>query len=143
MAIKLHVMAEYNTAVLVHAGTTPDEEFLAFYKSFYERDSIDKSMNLVVDLRDADSRQRSTEVLHQFAEFIQGALADATLSPKVAVVAPKDLSFGLARMYEAFADSVPWDFVVFRDIDAALAWLGLPNDLMDHCDKDVQQDNQG
>jgi len=133
---------EHSLAIMVHRGTTPDDEFLAFYKSLYKTDSVDTSTNLFVDLRNADSRQRSTEVLHQCAEFIQVALADATPPPKVAVVAPKDLSFGLARMYEAFADSVPWDFVVFRDVDAALAWLGLPGDLMDRYDKDIQRGNQ-
>jgi hypothetical protein len=34
-------------------------------------------------------------------------------------------------MYEVFADSVPWDFTVFRAIDAALAWLNLPEDLVE------------
>ena len=42
-------------------------------------------------------------------------------------------------MYQVYADEVPWDFVVFRAVDAALAWLGLPEDLMDDLDNDTQQ----
>jgi hypothetical protein len=38
-------------------------------------------------------------------------------------------------MYEAFADSIPWDFVVFRAVDTALAWLRAPQDLLDNLDK--------
>jgi hypothetical protein len=46
-------------------------------------------------------------------------------------------------MYEAFADSVPWDFVVFRVVDAALAWLGVPEDLMNRGSEDAQQGSEG
>ncbi len=66
-------------------------------------------------------------------------LADSSTCPKVAVVAPNDLSFGLARMYDAFAGSIPWDFVAFRAVDAALAWLSAPENLMDNLDEMTQQ----
>jgi hypothetical protein len=42
-------------------------------------------------------------------------------------------------MYEFFADSIPWDFVVFRSVDTALAWLRAPVDLLDDLDKNAQQ----
>lgn len=53
------------------------------------------------------------------------------MRPKIAVIAPKDLSFGMARMFEAFSDTVPFNFGVFREIDAALAWLGVPENLLE------------
>jgi hypothetical protein len=59
--------------------------------------------------------------------------------PKVAVVAPEDVSYGLARMYEGFTNDVPWEFVVFRAAAAALAWLGLPENLMDDLHQDAQE----
>jgi hypothetical protein len=46
-------------------------------------------------------------------------------------------------MYEVFTDSVPWDFTVFRVIDAALAWLGVPEDLAVRHDQEAQQRPQG
>jgi hypothetical protein len=129
MTIECRAIPEHNLAILVHVGSIPDEEFLAFYKSLYDRDALHPSMNLLVDLREADSRPRSSMVLRQLAEFMQVTHTGTTTRPKVAVVAPKDLSFGLAQMYGAFADSVPWEFVAFRAMDAAVAWLGLPEDL--------------
>ena len=130
MTIRFRTMPDHNLAILEHIGRTPDDEFLAFYKEFFDSDNYASSMNLLVDLRKADSSPRSKEVLRDFAGFVSGRLAGIVTHPKVAVVASQDLSFGLARMYEVFADSVPWDFVVFRAIDAALAWLGLPENLM-------------
>jgi hypothetical protein len=38
-------------------------------------------------------------------------------------------------MCEAFSDGAPWKFEVFRSADAALAWLGVAEDLMDKLDQ--------
>ena len=115
----------------MHVGTITDDEFLAFYKSLFESGQLDPSMNLLVDLRPSESSPRSEEILQQFAGFVRTKYTGVTTRPKIAVVAPEDLSFGLARMYEAFSHSVPWDFEVFRAMDAALDWLALPGYLMD------------
>jgi len=131
MPIKQSMLPDHNLVILKHEGSIPDEEFLDFYKKFFMSNDVDLSMNLLVDLREADSTPRSQEALHQFAEFIGSSLSGIQTRIKVAVIAPDDLSFGLARMYEAYSDIVPWDFVVFRVLDAALAWLGLPEDLLD------------
>lgn len=138
MAIELCTKQEHNVDILVHVGKIQDDEFLAFYMSFFESDTFDPSRNLLVDLREADSSTRSAEVLRKFAEFARVTLKGLTASTKVAVVAPKDVSFGLARTYEAFTNSVPWDFKVFRAIEDSLAWLDLPEDLVQHQKKDFQ-----
>jgi hypothetical protein len=129
MTIESYVRPEGNVAIFVHIGRVPDEEFLAFYKSFFESDRFKPPMNILVDLRETNSSSRTPEALLYFAEFMQAKPAAITASTKVAVVAPKDLSFGLARMYEILSHSVQWNFVVFRAMDAALAWLGLPEDM--------------
>ena len=87
-------------------------------------------MNQLVDLREADSRSRGAPALRQLAEWVRTSLEGVKSRPKVAVVAPKDLSFGLARMYGCYSGIELWDFTVFRAIDAALAWLGMPEDLV-------------
>lgn len=40
-----------------------------------------------------------------------------------AVVADKDVVYGLARMGQAYLDDLPFEFHVFRSRDDALAWL--------------------
>jgi hypothetical protein len=146
MPITFYFKLEARLIICVHTGKVPDDEFLISYKSMYESDLFTTTMNKLVDLSQTDSSPRSREVLNQFANFVKLKFADTSTYPKIAVVAPKDLSFGLARMYGVFADSIPWDFVVFRATDAALAWLGAPEDLMDDLNKDAQiipPDNKG
>ena len=41
-------------------------------------------------------------------------------------------------MYEIYSDVIPWDLVVFRSVESALAWLGLPEDFMDSFDNETQ-----
>jgi len=36
---------------------------------------------------------------------------------------------------------VPWEFVVFREADAALAWLGVSENLMDNFDQNAQSED--
>lgn len=135
MPITFHFRPEAKLIICVHTGKVPDDEFTMRYKSIFEGNMFTPGMNLLIDLSQTDSSPRSPEGLRRFADFSKSKFAGAGTRPKIAVVAPTDLSFGLARMYEAFAESVPWDFVVFREVDAALAWLRAPQDLMDNLDK--------
>jgi len=73
--------------------------------------------------------------MQESVDFMQRQFVGISIRPKVAVLAPGDVSFGLARMCEAFSDGAPWKFEVFRSADAALAWLGVTEDLMDKLDQ--------
>ena len=44
---------------------------------------------------------------------------------KLAIVAPRDLLFGMARMYEILRSESPVEVRVFRQRDEAESWLGL------------------
>ena len=135
MPITFHFKPEAKLIICVHTGKVQDDEFMMRYKSIFEGNMFTPGTNLLIDLIQTDSSPRSPEGLRRFADFAKSKFAGAGMRPKVAVVAPTDLSFGLARMYEAFADSIPWDFVVFRAVDTALAWLRAPQDLMDNLDE--------
>jgi hypothetical protein len=139
MPVTFHYKPEAKLVVCVHTGRVLDDEFLVHYKAMVESDLFATTRNLLIDLRDTDSSPRTGRALREFADFVTSKYADAGTRPKVAVIAPKDLSFGLARMYEAFAGSIPWDFVVFRSVDTALAWLRAPEDLMDDLDRKAQE----
>ncbi|UCG53264.1 MAG: hypothetical protein JSW58_06845, partial [Candidatus Latescibacterota bacterium] len=99
MPIKYHLRPDERLAVFVHVGAVTDDEFLSFYKALYEETRIDKSFNLLVDLRQTESSARSTAALDELADLMRGQFVSTIARPKVAVVAPKDISFGLARMY--------------------------------------------
>jgi hypothetical protein len=131
MPISFHFRPEYNLVICAQIGKVDDEEFLASYTRLFNGNRYDPTMNLLVDLSRADSSERSGFVLQNFAAFVQKRLEENKTKPMVAVIAPRDVSFGLARMYEALANMIPWNFVVFRTAGEALAWMALPPDFMD------------
>ena len=130
MSISCHYKPEHRVTVFVHRGIVPDDEFLQYYRSFYSDSSYDKSFDLLIDLRGTQSGARSPEALKKFAAFAQLQVPKVEPEPKVAVIAPKDMSFGLARMFEAYSDLVPFDFSVLRDSEKAIEWLNVEGDIL-------------
>lgn len=130
MPITIIRRPEQKLIIITHTGEISDSEFLEFYWRFFQGEKFDPDLKMLIDLREADSRPRGSDTLRQFAGFVKEHFNNPPTPPKVAVVAPKSLTFGLARMYQSYADSVPWDFVVFRAVDAALAWLDVPEDII-------------
>jgi hypothetical protein len=141
MPITYRLRSDEKLVILVHRGIVTDEEFLSFYRTLYEENRFDNSLDLLVDLRQTESASRSAGALSEFAEFIRNHFSSTTAGPKVAVVAPKDISFGLARMYEAMSGDVPFEFAVFRTSGEALSWLGMSESLIDDLDEDPRSEN--
>ena len=137
MPITYYYRPDQKLIIFIHAGVVPDEEFLSFYRDFYKDPRLDKTFNRLVDLRQAKSSVRSSVVLKKFAAFVGTHTPLSATKPKVAVIAPTNISFGLARMYEGYSGFVPEDFTVFRAVDAALDWLRAPEDLMDNLNDDA------
>jgi hypothetical protein len=138
MAITFHFRPEVKLVISVHTGTTQEDELIASYKSLYENDLFDISMNRLMDLRRADISQIGTGALIQLAELLRGQFTENAENPKVAVIAKRDLFFDLSRMYEVISDVVPLDIAVFHSAQVAMAWLGLPEDFMDDIDRNAQ-----
>ena len=130
MPVIFDFKSEHNLVICRHFGTVDDKEFLNSYRSLFESGRFDPSMDLVVDLRRADSSKRSQEAIREFAEYLKRWMQKTEKKSRVVVIAPRDVSFGLARMYEAYSESAHIDFTVFREADAALESLGIPEDAL-------------
>ena len=58
-------------------------------------------------------------------EEVASVLRHATTVGKIAIVASKDVEFGMARMVELLADESPTEIRVFRAVGEAESWLGI------------------
>ena len=130
MPIIFDFKPEYNLVVSRQVGTIDDEEFQNSYRSLFEDTGFKPSTNLLVDLRQADSSRRSQEAIQGFARYMKEWVQKVAKKSRVVVIAPKDVSFGLARMYEAYSESAHIEFAVFREAGAALEYLGIPEDAL-------------
>ncbi len=130
MPITHKILSDLKLAISTHIDLIPDDEFLASYQELLALDSFGLDFNQLIDLRNTKSHARSPEALHTVAEMIALRYIGVNVDRKTAIIAPTNLSFGLSRMYEAFAPAISGDFVVFRAADAALAWLKVPADTL-------------
>ena len=53
-------------------------------------------------------------------------------------MAPGDISFGLARMYSAYCDTAPVEFMVFRELEEALSALDLADASREEITREVE-----
>ena len=124
MSITFTVNHKDNYFVSSFKGIVTDDELLNSFKSFYESELWTPGMNELTDLSEGDASQISTDGLRRFAIFTEQVfIKNEVKLSKTAVYAPKDLAFGLSRMYEIMIDESPENFYVFKDIDKAKRWL--------------------
>ena len=131
MPIKFHFRPDNNLIISVHKGIVKDDEFINSYRSLCENYLFKTGMNLLVDLRKADSSYRSSEGLYSIAGFLESRYQDFNKEPKIAVLAPKNISFGLARVFHALSGNIPIEYSIFRSSEEALSWLDAPNSLLE------------
>ncbi len=79
---------------------------------------------LLVDVTASESLgTREPQEIRQVAEYL-GPYAKR-IGGRCAIVASRDLHFGLSRMGSAYTEGVGVETAVFRDASSALEWLGV------------------
>lgn len=132
MPITYHLKPDYRLIIFVHTGVVSDDELLSFNKKFFEDIPFDKTFNKLIDLRGEENTARSPEVLKKIAEIVHSQYENSSVRLKIAVIAPKDLFFGLGRMFGAYISNPPFNQKVFRTANEALKWLEIPENLLDN-----------
>lgn len=124
MPISLNEDRTTRLLVIEGSGVFADDDFDATVTAILEHPDVAALNGVLVDLSGVTKVELSTRPIKAAAETFTNF--EATQELKLAMVAPKDVAYGLARMYEMArnaADTVR----VFRDRDAALRWLGQPD----------------
>lgn len=78
----------------------------------------------LVDLTDVTSLRITLDEIKAISD-IDGKNAEGMNLVHVAIVAPSDLLFGMARLYEGLAAISKWNTHFFRTRDDAKAWLNV------------------
>jgi len=110
---------------VIHLGTGVVEGAEIIAAAVEEHRIDDRARRLkfgLVDLTDVTDLRVTSEQVRRVAEenLMLSKLAPGAV---VAVVAPSDLMFGMARMWQAFASRTEWQIQIVRSRAAATAWL--------------------
>lgn len=106
-------------------GTITAEAFRLHAERMDADPAVHGAIGEFVDLSEAELTSMRGDAVRDLASLLD----DTPVSKRVAVWAPGDLDFGMARMYGASADCVGAEVLVFRQRDAALAWLRDPGEI--------------
>jgi hypothetical protein len=77
----------------------------------------------IVDLGLASSLQLSPDEVRQIAERDREIAVITRPGLPVAVLAPTDVAYGLARMWEVFVENTGWETIVFKAREEGEDWV--------------------
>ncbi len=125
MPFRYEIDKESGLVLLVASGIARDEELLdANQKLMADPDLRHCTMELD-DWRAVTGNELSTSCLRRMAEAWQKR--DRHLEgAKLAWLVPRDVDFGVSRIYQVLRDGAPIEVESFRELADAERWLGLP-----------------
>jgi hypothetical protein len=82
-----------------------------------------EGMDVLWDFREVKSGNSEAEDIREIVSFIRTNQEKRGRNYRVALVVSRDIDFGLARMYEAYSQELPFDIQIFKDIKDAEQWL--------------------
>jgi len=126
MVVKIRVDAAARVRHAVLEGTIDDDELVSAYAAVLADPDFDPTLNDLVDARGVRRVDVTPVGVRRLADLVQ-QLDRLALPTRVAVVAPDDVAYDTARMYEALriGQHAPAEHRVFRDMAEARSWLGL------------------
>ena len=121
MPLEYRVDVSLRTVFARASGVLTDTDVLAFVEGVLAHPSMEPDFNQLFDAREVTKLELSGACVREVSTdtgFGEGSLR--------AFVTESDAGFGMARMYQTLRDTYPDEVRVFRSIDEARAWLGLP-----------------
>ena len=120
-----HTQSSQRFILIKFTGTISSEEEQQAFIDFVRRDDLDKSLDLLVDRREASTEATPPDVTEQL-RTVRDNMPRIDKKPRLAIVAPGDFQFGMVRMFEMKSGGdLPHHMVVVRDLEAACEWLGI------------------
>lgn len=107
-------------------GVLTDEDLRSQAQAVADDPRIQPGVREIVDLRGVDSVEASNDSIGVIIN-IDMEHSEKLAGQKTAIVAPRELLYGLSKIYEVLYElsQAPADIKVFRDISAARKWLEL------------------
>jgi len=122
MPITTHREASRDLTIFTCKGDLSFVEIVEVIKRFYEGIIAPLTKNVLCDARDASVASLTTYQLTIVSEM-SVKYSKLREGGKTALVAPQDIIFDTAKIFEAETMDAKWDIAVFRDIDEAMSWL--------------------
>lgn len=114
-----------NSGVIVHAvtGTLDLDEVVGALERILNHPLFTPGSDVLWDFSYAITGGLDARELRSLVRRVGERMDGRGEGYKIALVAPRDVDYGLARMYEAYASELPVELSVFRSSGEAWDWL--------------------
>ena len=129
MPYNLRINAAVGCVFIKWRGVITRESYIAYQQDVELSPAFRPGLNRFHDIREA-AANHTPEDIRSFANYAIDTAARHG-AQKSATLAPTDLAFGMSRLAHGEMSALDLDHQTFRDLDAAMVWLGLPGDLGD------------
>jgi hypothetical protein len=85
-------------------------------------------LDKLVDMRRVERMELHIEDESQLVHY---KTAKGVRECRIALLAPRDVSFGMSRVYQALSENIHEEVEVFRSVKDAIHWLALPPDFVE------------
>lgn len=124
MPIDFEHDAERKLLTIRMHGDLSDEDLIGYANHAVVDEQIEAATNDFIDLSAVVTISASSEALRRVnAILVEGGRTRN--EGKMAILAPTDLAFGMARMFQSYHDAGAIEVQVFRTAHEARAWLAL------------------
>jgi hypothetical protein len=106
-----------------HGDMTIDDFFQAGIGFLAYPEEIKKWRYAIIDLTSVGNMKINSDDIRTVVEQNKRIAAIAPPGAILAVASPKDLGYGLARMWEVLMEQIGWETMTFRTRSEAEAWV--------------------
>lgn len=122
MPLELILDPARQLAIGTARGPLTPADLRAAFLSMIDHPDFKPGMNFLLDVTDGLDRSFTRQELEAHIEFVLAYQPRRGIHYRVAIVAPRDLDFGMFRVYEGLAVQVPFEIEVFRERAPAEVW---------------------
>lgn len=123
MSIDSQIDPELNVIIRIVTGEVAVSDVISAFDESLTRAEFKKDMNVIWNLNDAEVSDWKEE---KYLEIIKLIGKNTTLrgsNYKIAIVAQKNLTFGVARVLESYGYKLPQSIRVLKCMDDAYDWI--------------------
>lgn len=124
MACTYTIDKALRTAFLSATGTISQQDLRERGNKLIHDQDWQPGFNILTDYTEASLAELNYEKIQELVEY-QLQVAPILGAGKCAVVAPRALEFGIARIWESLTDNNPISIKIFHNRAEAETWLGL------------------
>ena len=132
--IRITIDRQAGVRIATFGGVVEASDLLDAYQRVVAEPDYDPTLDDLLDFRGIEHLNLDAEAVRRLAEYFDQPQRPGHQS-RLAIVAPFDSVFGMARMYATLRGGVPGQIRVFRQRAEAEAWLGMTSAKADNAAK--------